>query len=270
MPKTMEILDGNEAAASVAYRLNEVIAIYPITPSSPMGELADQWKDEGRKNILGAVPHSRRNAKRRRRRWRASRRAAGRSAGNHVHRIAGPAVDDSQYVQDRGRTHCCRDSRCRSHGSHARAIDLWRSQRRDGRPRHRLRAALLPSVQEAPDFALIAQAATLESRIPFLHFFDGFRTSHEMNKIQLSDDDLRALIDRGRIRPHRERALRPGPSGPARNRPESRRFLPGARGMQPLLPRLPYDCARRDGPLCATTGRSYHLFDYVGPPTPSG
>ena len=186
------ILDGNEAAASVAYRLNEVIAIYPITPASPMGEWADQWKEEGRENIWGAVPTV------------IEMQSEGGAAGTlhgalqagalgttftasqglllmipNMYKIAGELTPTVIHVAARAlATHALSIFGDHSDVMAARATGF----------------ALLcsNSVQEAGDFALIAQAAALESRIPFLHFFDGFRTSHEVNKIALLDDeDLR-------------------------------------------------------------------------------
>src|SRR6476660_4686232 len=204
------ILDGNEAAASVAYRLNEVIAIYPITPSSPMGEWADQWKEEGRKNIWGAVPTV------------IEMQSEGGAAGTlhgalqagalgttftasqglllmipNMYKIAGELTPTVIHVA------------ARTVASHALSIFGDHS---DVMATRATGFAMLcsNSVQEAADFALIAQAATLESRIPFMHFFDGFRTSHELNGlIPLKDDDLRALVDDNLIRKHRGRGLSP-------------------------------------------------------------
>ncbi len=134
-------IDGNEAAASVAFRASEVIAIYPITPSSNMGELADEWAGARQGQHLGQRAPRGGDAVRRRRRRRGPRRAAGRRAGDHLHRVAGPAADDPQHVQDRRRAHAdgvpCRGARTR----HPCAVDLRRPLRRDVHPRHRLRAA---------------------------------------------------------------------------------------------------------------------------------
>jgi pyruvate-ferredoxin/flavodoxin oxidoreductase len=184
----MITVDGNEAAASVAYRLSEVIAIYPITPSSPMGELADAWAAERRPNLWAGF----------RRWWRCSPRAAQRRrargppgwcADNDVHRFAGPPADDSEPLQDRRRAdavlHACR----RPHAGNARAVNFRRSLRRDGGAPDGLRQLASGSVQEAQDLACIAESATLASRVPFMHFFDGFRTSHEVAKIAALDDD---------------------------------------------------------------------------------
>ena len=141
--RKVAMIDGNEAAASVAYRVNEVCAIYPITPSSPMAELADQWASEGRTNIWGSVPtviemQSEAGAAGAR-----ARRAAGRRADHDLHGLAGPAADDPQHVQDRGRAHARGLPRRGALGRGAGALDLRRPLGRDGDPRHGLRPALL-------------------------------------------------------------------------------------------------------------------------------
>src|SRR6516165_444522 len=210
MTKAMAIADGNEAAASVAYRLSEVIAIYPITPSSPMGELADQWMVEGRKNIWDAVPQV------------VEMQSEGGAAGAlhgalqagslgttftasqglllmipNMYKIAGELTATVIHVA------------ARTLATHALSIfgdhsDVM-STRSTG-------FAFLASnsVQEAMDFALIAEAASLEARVPFLHFFDGFRTSHEVDKVeQLTADDIRAMVTEDLVRAHRARALSP-------------------------------------------------------------
>ena len=205
-----------------------------------MGEWADQWSAEGKTNIWGTVPIGGRDAERRRRRRRGARRAAGRRARHHLHRVAGPAADDPQHVQDRRRTDL--------HGLPRRRARRW--------PRRRSRSSAITatswpsarpasacsssnSVQEVMDIALIAQAATLEARIPFLHFFDGFRTSHEVAKIeQLTDDDLRAMIDdelvRGAPRP---RALaRIAPSSAARRRTRTSTSRPAKPSIRSTWP----------------------------------
>ena len=246
------ILDGNEAAASVAYRLNEVIAIYPITPASPMGEWADQWKEEGRKNIWGAVPTV------------IEMQSEGGAAGTlhgalqagalgttftasqglllmipNMYKIAGELTPTVIHVA------------ARSLATHALSIFGDHS---DVMAARATGFALLcsNSVQEAGDFALIAQVSALESRIPFLHFFDGFRTSHEVNKIELLDDeDLRGLVDDTLVRQHRQRALSPDHPHAARHGAKSRRILSGPRGDQSVLPGVSDDRAGRHGSLCA-------------------
>ena len=134
-------LDGNEAAASVAYRLNEVCCIYPITPSSPMAELADEWSSQERPNVWGTRAGGGGDAERGRGRGRAARRASGRRAGDDLHRLAGPAADDPEHVQDRRRADPGGDARRGSLARRAGPVDLRRSLRRDGGAPDRLRAA---------------------------------------------------------------------------------------------------------------------------------
>ena len=210
MKRKFKTMDANEAVAHVAYRVNEVIAIYPITPSSPMGEWADQWASEKVPNIWGSVPHV------------VEMQSEGGAAGAvhgalqtgslsttftasqglllmipNMNKIAGELTPTAFHVT------------ARTIASHALSIFGDHSDvmlcRTTG-------WAMLcsNSVQEADDLALIAHAASLETRIPFLHFFDGFRTSHEVNKIEmLTEDDMRALINMDRVIEHRQRALSP-------------------------------------------------------------
>src|SRR5438094_168930 len=192
----MVIMDGNEAAASVAYRLSEVVAIYPITPSSPMAEWADQWRSEGKKNIWGALPIVEE--------LQSEGGAAGALHGAlqagafattftasqglllmipNMFKIAGELTPATMHVT------------ARTLATHALSIFGDHS---DVMACRATGWAMLcsASVQEAQDFAAIAQAATLAARIPFLHFFDGFRTSHEIAKIvELSEAEMRAMID---------------------------------------------------------------------------
>ncbi len=267
MTQNTAILDGNEAAADVAYRLNEVIAIYPITPASPMGEWSDQWQDEGRKNIWGAVPKV------------IEMQSEGGAAGvlhgalqagalgttftasqglllmiPNMYKIAGELTPTVIHVA------------ARTVAAHALSIFGDHS---DVMAARATGFAMLcsNSVQEAADFALIAQAAALESRIPFLHFFDGFRTSHELNQIiPLSDDDLRALIDETLVRKHRERQLSPDHPvlrGSAQN-PDV--FFQSREATNPFYracPTIVQDVMDR---FAARSGRPYKLFDYVGAP----
>jgi pyruvate-ferredoxin/flavodoxin oxidoreductase len=220
----------------VAALTNVMIAIYPITPSSPDGRAGRQWSARAVPNIWGtcrtvvemqseagaAAP---------------ARRAAGRCADHDLHRVAGPAADDPQHVQDRRRAHAdfVMHVAARTVATHALSIFGDHSDvmacRQTG-----LRHAGLGSVQEAHDIALISQAATLAAAVPFLHFFDGFRTSHEVSQDRRAERRRpRALIDRRRrIRAHRDRA-HAGRPGAARHGAEPRRLLPGARGVQPVL-----------------------------------
>src|SRR3974390_387509 len=204
------IVDGNEAAASVAYRLSEVIAIYPITPSSPMAEWADQWLSEGKKNIWGGLPIVIE--------MQSEGGAAGALHGALQAGCLGTTFTASQglllmipnmYKIAGELTPVVIHVAARTLATHALSIFGDHS---DVMATRATGFALLASnsVQEAMDFALIAQAATLESRVPFVHFFDGFRTSPEVGMIEpLSDDDLRAVVDEKFVRQHRERAMSP-------------------------------------------------------------
>src|SRR3974390_3174773 len=203
-------LDGNEAAAYVAHKTNEVIAIYPITPSSPMGEWSDQWSAELQPNIWGTIPAV------------IEMQSEGGAAGAlhgalqagalattftssqglllmipNMYKIAGELTPAVIHVAARAVA--------------AQALSIFGDPQAGWAVRQTGWARLASnSVQEVMDFALIAQAASLESRIPFLHFFDGFRTSHEVAKVeQLTEDDMRAMIDDELVRAHRERALSP-------------------------------------------------------------
>ena len=235
-------VDGNEAAASVAYRASETIAIYPITPSSPMAELCDEWASRRTPNLWGAIPEM------------AEMQSEGGAAGAvhgalqagalattftasqglllmipNMYKIAGELTPFTMHVA------------ARTLATHALSIFGDHS---DVMACRQTGFALLcsNSVQEAHDMAAVAHAATLESRIPFLHFFDGFRTSHEVAKIEeLSDDDLRSA-DLGdadlRASPARADAR---PSGAARHGAKPRRLLPGARSREPFYDALPGD-----------------------------
>ena len=261
------ILDANEAVASVAYRLSEVIAIYPITPSSPMGEWSDQWKEEGKKNIWGSIPVV------------AEMQSEGGAAGAlhgalqagalsttftasqglllmipNMYKIAGELTASVMHVTARAvATHALS-----IFGDHSDVMGC----RSTG-------YAMLcsNSVQEAADLALIAHIATLESRIPFLHFFDGFRTSHEVNKIiPIGDEDIRALLDDSFVIAHRERALspdRPILRGSAQN-PDV--FFQAREACNPFYRATPTIVQHVMDRFAAQTGRSYKLFDYVGAP----
>ena len=267
MKPVLSILDGNEAAASVAFRLNEVIAIYPITPSSPMGEWSDQWNSEQKKNIYGAIPDV------------IEMQSEGGAAGAlhgalqagalattftasqglllmipNMYKIAGELTSAVIHVAARTvATHALSIFGDHSDVMAARATGF----------------AMLAanSVQEAHDLACIAQAATLEARIPFLHFFDGFRTSHEIGMIEtLSDDDLRAVVDEKVVRRHRERALtpdRPVLRGTAQN-PDV--FFQAREACNPFYRACPTIVQEVMDRFAKRTGRQYRLFDYYGPP----
>lgn len=205
-----KMMDGNEAAGSVAYRTNEIVAIYPITPASPMGELADAWSVEKRANIWGAVPQV------------TQLQSEGGAAGA-LHGALQAGALATTFTASQGLllmipnlykiagelTPCCIHVAARAIATHALSIFGDHS---DVMAVRQTGFALLASgsVQEAQDLACIAQAATPESRVPFLHFFDGFRTPHDIAKVDvLEDGDLRALIDDRFVRAHRARALTP-------------------------------------------------------------
>ncbi len=266
MPK-YKTMDANEAVAFVAYRVNEVIAIYPITPSSPMGEWADQWASEGLRNIWGTVPQV------------IEMQSEGGAAGAvhgalqtgslattftasqglllmvpNMNKIAGELTPTAFHVS------------ARTLATHALSIFGDHS---DVMTCRTTGFAMLcsNSVQEAMDLALIAHAASLESRIPFLHFFDGFRTSHEVNKIEmLSEDDMRALINMDKVMEHRQRALSPDHPvmrGTAQN-PDV--FFQCRETVSPFYAVCPELTQRAMDKFADRVGRSYHLFDYAGAP----
>ena len=260
-------LDGNEACADVAYRLNEICAIYPITPSSPMAELADQWASEGRKNIWGNVPDVIE--------MQSEAGAAGVVHGAlqtgaltttftasqglllmipNLYRIAGELTPAVIHVA------------ARALATHALSIF---GDHQDVMAVRSTGWALLASssVQEAHDLAAVAQMATLESRIPFLHFFDGFRTSHELNRATLlADDDLRALVDDSLVIAHRRRALDPDQPfirGTAQN-PDV--YFQSREAANPFYARLPAVVEAAFARFGERTGRHYELFAYAGAP----
>ena len=265
--KSMVILDGNEAAASVAYRLTEVVAIYPITPSSPMAEWADQWRSEGKKNIWGALPIVEE--------LQSEGGAAGALHGAlqagafgttftasqglllmipNMYKIAGELTPATMHVT------------ARTLATHALSIFGDHS---DVMACRMTGWAMLASnsVQEVADMALVAQIATLESRIPFIHFFDGFRTSHEVGKIiPISDETIRALLDDKYIIEYRQRALspdRPVIRGTAQN-PDV--FFQAREACTPFHAAVPGIVQNVMDRFAKETGRAYHLFDYYGAP----
>jgi pyruvate-ferredoxin/flavodoxin oxidoreductase len=267
MKRKFKTMDANEAVAHVAYRVSEVIAIYPITPSSPMGEWADEWASQAVPNAWGSIPHV------------IEMQSEGGAAGAvhgalqtgslattftasqglllmipNMNKIAGELTPAAFHVT------------ARTVATHALSIFGDHSDvmlcRTTG-------WAMLcsNSVQEAMDLALIAHSASLETRIPFLHFFDGFRTSHEVSKIEmLNEDDMRAMINMDRVIEHRERALSPDHPvlrGTAQNpdvffqiRETANRYYDEAPGkVQAIMNKF-----------AEVVGRQYHLFDYVGAP----
>ena len=265
--RKMVTVDGNTAAAYVAHKVNEVIAIYPITPASPIGEMADAWSAEGKTNIWGTVPLV------------AEMQAEGGAAGAihgalqtgavsttftasqglllmipNLYKIAGELTPTVFHVAARSLA--------------AQALSIF-GDHSDVMAARATGFALMAScsVQEVMDFAIIAQAATLEARVPFIHFFDGFRTSHEINKIeQLTKEDLRAMIDDEFVRAHRARALnpdRPFIRGTSQN-PDV--YFQGRETVNPYYLKTPAIVQKAMDKFAKLTGRQYHLFDYVGAP----
>jgi pyruvate-ferredoxin/flavodoxin oxidoreductase len=260
-------VDGNEAAASIAHLCSEVIAIYPITPASPMGELADHWTSRNRPNIFGSVPTVVE-----------MQSEAGAAATVHgalqtgsltttftasqglllmipeMFKIAGELTPTVFHIAARTlATHALSIfgdhsdvMACRSTGWAMLAAD---------------------SVEEVQDFALISHAATLRARVPFLHFFDGFRTSHEVNKIeQLTPDDVRWMIDEAPVQAHRRRALnpdRPVLRGSAQN-PDV--FFQAREAANPFYEAVPHIVQEMMDRFAARLDRQYYLFDYLGAP----
>ncbi len=265
MKHKMITLDGNTAATHTAYHLSENITIYPITPSSPMGELADLWAFQGKKNIWGAVPTVAE--------MQSEAGAAGAVHGSlqrgaltttftasqglllmipNMYKIAGELTPTVFHVAARTvATHALSIFGDHSDVMAARATGF----------------ALLSaaSVQEAMDFPLIAQAASLKSRIPFLHFFDGFRTSHEVSKVELLEvEEMKKMIDEQLIYEHRARALSPEHPfirGTAQN-PDV--FFQAREGCNPFYDKCADIVEEKMEEFKGITGREYHLFQYVG------
>jgi pyruvate-ferredoxin/flavodoxin oxidoreductase len=267
MKRPIVTIDGNEATASVAHRLNEVIAIYPITPSSNMGEFADEWSAKGRKNLWGTVPTV------------IEMQSEGGASGAvhgalqtgaltttftasqglllmipNMYKIAGELTSTVFHVAARAIA--------------AQALSIF-GDHQDVMAVRQTGFALLSSgsVQEAHDFSAIAQAASLKSRVPFLHFFDGFRTSHEVAKIfQLTDEELRELIDDDLVRAHRARGLSPEHPvlrGSAQN-PDV--YFQARETVNPFYAATPAITQDMMDKFAKITDRQYHLFDYVGHP----
>jgi pyruvate-ferredoxin/flavodoxin oxidoreductase len=265
--RRMITLDGNEAAASVAHRTAEVIAIYPITPSSTMGEFADEWSAHGNTNIWGTVPLV------------TEMQSEGGAAGA-IHGALQAGALATTFTASQGLllmipnmykiagelTSFCMHVSARTLATHALSIFGDHS---DVMACRQTGFAMLASgsVQEAHDLACIAHTATLETRIPFLHFFDGFRTSHEVAKIEeLTDDDLRAMIDDQLVAAHRQRALTPDHPvlrGSAQNPDVFFQAREAANSFYLACPGITQAVMDR---FTTLTGRRYHLFDYAGHP----
>ena len=266
-PNRTVTIDGNEAAAHVAYKTNEVIAIYPITPSSPMGESSDEWAAKGKKNIWGMTPIVR------------ELQSEGGAAGT-VHGSLQTGSLTTTFTASQGlllmipnmfkiageQTSTVFHIAARSVATHALSIFGDHS---DVMATRSTGWGMLfsNSIQEVMDFALIAQAATLESRVPFVHAFDGFRTSHEVMKIEeLTDDQIRAMIDEELVRAHRQRALtpdRPVMRGTAQNPDVFFQSRERANTFYASTPEIVERVMKKFGEV---VGRQYGLFDYVGAP----
>ncbi len=267
MPREIATIDGNEAAAYVAHKTNEVIAIYPITPSSAMGEHADEWSAKGKKNIWGTIPLVVE--------MQAEGGAAGAVHGSlttgsltttftasqglllmipNMYKIAGELTSTVFHIAARSIA--------------AQGLSIFGDHSDVMAARSTGWGMLFSnSVQEIMDFALISQAATLEARVPFLHVFDGFRSSHEVNKIEkLSDDDIHAMIDPELVRQHRARGLSPDHPvmrGTAQN-PDV--YFQARETVNPYYLATPEIVQKAMDKFASIVGRQYHLFDYVGAP----
>ncbi len=267
MTMTRAIIDGNEAAASVAYRLNELCSIYPITPSSTMAELADDWASQGRRNVFGIKPTV------------IEMQSEGGAAGAlhgalqggamsttftasqglllmipNMYKIAGELTSTVFHVAARSLA--------------AQGLSIF-GDHQDVMAVRQTGFALLSSasVQECHDMAAIAQLSTLRSRVPFLHFFDGVRTSHELNTLEmLSDDDLRAYVPEELIIEHRNRALSPEHPyirGTAQN-PDT--YFQSRETVNPFYARVPGVVQQAMDEYGDLTGRRYRLVEYFGDP----
>ncbi|WP_028708940.1 pyruvate:ferredoxin (flavodoxin) oxidoreductase [Propionicicella superfundia] len=261
------ILDGNEAAVSVAYRLNELCSIYPITPSSTMAELADEWSAQGRANIYGTIPSV------------VEMQSEGGAAGAlhgalqggalsttftasqglllmipNMYKIAGELTATVIHVAARSLA--------------AQGLSIF-GDHQDVMAVRQTGFAMLASasVQEAHDMAAVAQLATLRSRVPFVHFFDGFRTSHELNSLEmLTDEDLAALVPESLIRSHRRRSLSPAHPfirGTAQN-PDT--YFQSRETVNPYYAATPGIVAEAMEEFGNCTGRHYRLVEYHGDP----
>ncbi len=267
MSRPFATLDGTEAAAYIAYRTSEVIAIYPITPSSPMGEFSDQWASEGKPNLWGTIPHVME--------MQSEAGAAGAIHGAlqagaltttftssqglllmipNLYKIAGELTPAVIHVAARSLA--------------AQALSIF-GDHSDVMSVRGTGFALLSSgsVQEVMDLALVVHGVTLEARVPFIHFFDGFRTSHEVAKVEtLADDDLRALLDESCISAHRARALSPDHPvirGTAQN-PDV--YFQARESVNRFYLAIPELVQKKMDQFAAQVGRQYHLFDYCGHP----
>ncbi len=267
MDRIKVTIDGNEAAAYVAHKTNEVIAIYPITPSSNMGELSDQWSSEGQPNIWGTIPQV------------IEMQSEGGASGALHGALQGGSLATT-FTSSQGLllmipnmykiagelTPCVIHVAARSIA--AQGLSIF-GDHQDVMAVRQTGWALLASnnIQEVMDTALIAQAATLEARIPFVHFFDGFRTSHEVSKVeQLTMDDMRAMLSDDLIRQQRLRALSPDHPvlrGTAQN-PDV--YFQARETVNPYYLAVPTILQNAMDRFAEVVGRQYKLFEYVGAP----
>ena len=267
MARKKIMIDGNDAAANIAYKLSEIIAIYPITPSSGMGEMSDLWAAQGKKNIWGTVPSV------------TEMQSEGGASGAvhgalqagaltttftasqglllmipNMYKIAGELTPAVFHVSARSLA--------------AQALSIF-GDHSDVMQVRQTGFGLIASgsVQEVQDLAAITHRATLESRIPFVHFFDGFRTSHEIQKVEeITEEDLRELIDNKTVHAHRERAMNPNKPvlrGTAQN-PDA--YFQGRETVNKYYDAAPEIVQNAMNKFAEITGREYHLFDYYGAP----
>jgi pyruvate-ferredoxin/flavodoxin oxidoreductase len=267
VPVRSRTLDANEAVADVAYRLSEVIAIYPITPASAMGEHADAWASDGRANLWGAVPDV------------VEMQSEGGAAGA-VHGALQAGALATTFTASQGLllmlpdlfkiagelTSFCMHVAARAVATHALSIFGDHS---DVMAARATGMALLASgsAQEAQDLAAIGHATTLLARVPVLHFFDGFRTSHEITRVTpLDDETLRSLLDADAVRAHRARALDPDHPVVRGTSQNSDAYFQSREAIEPFYARFPALLDQVMERFAALTGRRYRLFDYAGHP----
>ena len=259
-------IDGNEAAAHVAFRCSEVIAIYPITPSSGMGEMSDEWAAKGMTNVWNTIPH-------------VSELQSEGGASGAVHGALQSGALTTTFTASQGLllmipnmfkiagelTSTVFHVSARSVATHALSIFGDHSDVMAARSTG-FGLIASGSIQETLDNALIAHAATLEARVPFVHFFDGFRTSHEASKIErFADEDIKAMMDDKLVQAHRARALSPDHPvlrGSAQN-PDV--FFQARETCNPYYAACPEIVQKAMDKFAKIVGRQYHLFDYFGP-----
>jgi len=260
-------IDATEAVAAVAHKLSEVVAVYPITPSTPIGEFADQYTAQGKKNIWGTVPSV------------IELQSEGGAAGA-VHGALTTGAMTTTFTASQGLLLMIPNMykiagelsptvfQVTARALAAQGLSIY-GDHQDVMAVRQTGFALLASnsVQEAQDFSAVATAATLESRVPFLHFFDGFRTSHEVNKIEtLSDDDLHAIVSHDLLAAHRARGLTPEAPmlrGTAQN-PDV--YFQGREVSNPYYLAVPGILQKHFDVFAKLTGRAYKIYEYVGAP----